>query len=129
MSRDNILKKIKTNKPPSQPLPEIDIEKFRVTSDLLDDFIKNVEASAGKIFRVNNKEEIISNIKNSFRDAKEIISLVDGVDIGTIDPKTISSSKEIEHLELTIINGQFGVAENGSVWVSDNNFYFRIIPF
>jgi L-lactate dehydrogenase complex protein LldG len=129
MSRDNILKKIKTNKPATQSLPKIDFEKFRVSRDLQDDFIKNVEASAGKIFKVRNKEEIISNIKNLFTDAKVIVSFADGIDIGTIDPKTISSSKDIENLELAIINGQFGVAENGAVWVSDKNFSHRAIPF
>ena len=129
MSRDNILKKIKTNRPAVQPLPEIDIEKFSVNPDLQEDFIKNVDATAGKIFRVKNKEEIKSNIKNLFPDADKIISLVDGIEIGTIDPKTISSSKEIENLELAILKGQFGVAENGAVWVSDKNFSHRSIPF
>jgi L-lactate dehydrogenase complex protein LldG len=129
MSRDNILKKIKTNKPATQSLPAIDIGKFSVSGDLLEDFIKNVVASAGNIFRVKNIEEITSKIRNLFPDAKEIISFVDGIDIGTIDPKTISSSKEIENLELAIINGQFGAAENGAVWVSDKNFSHRAIPF
>jgi L-lactate dehydrogenase complex protein LldG len=129
MNRDNILKKIKTNKPAFQPLPEIDIEKFDVGSDLLEDFVKNVEAVAGKIFNVKNKEEIKSNIKNLFPEANKIISFVNGVDIGIIDPKTISSSKEIENLELAVIEGQFGVAENGAIWVSDKNFSHRSIPF
>ena len=82
-----------------------------------------------KIIRVKNEGEIKSNIKNLFPDANKIISFVDGVDIGTIDPNTISSSKEIENLELAIIPGQFGVAENGAIWVSDKNFSHRSIPF
>ena len=129
MSRDSILKKIKKNKPAEQSLPEIDIEKFSVSSDLQEDFIKNIEAAAGKVFRVKNREEIKANIKNLFPEANKIISLVDGIDIGTIDPKTVSSSKEIENLELAIIEGQFGVAENGAIWVSDKNFSHRFIPF
>ena len=129
MSRDNILKKIRTNKPAFKPLSEIDIEKFSTGSDLQEDFIKNVEAAAGRILRVKNKEEIKKNIKNLFPDANKIISFVDGVEVGTIDPQTISSSKDIENLELAIIKGQFGVAENGAVWVSDKDFSNRFIPF
>ena len=35
----------------------------------------------------------------------------------------------MERLDLAVIEGQFGVAENGAVWVSDKNFYHRSIPF
>jgi L-lactate dehydrogenase complex protein LldG len=129
MSRENILKKIKTNKPGLHHLPEIDLKKFQTDSGLEEEFVKNVEAVGGKIIEVANKEEIKSGIKNLFPDAKEIVSLVDNIDISTINPNTISSAKELEKLELAIIKGEFVVAENGAVWLSDRNFSHRSIPF
>ena len=129
MSRENILKKIRTNKPAFQLLPEIDLKKFRTNLDLEEEFVKSVGSVGGKIIKVENKEEIKRGIKSLFPDAKEIISLVDDVDIGTINLGTISSAKELEKLELAIIKGEFGVAENGAVWLSDKNFTHRSLPF
>lgn len=129
MSRENILKNTKMNKPDLISLPEIDLQKFQTNSELEEEFVKNVEAVGGKIIKIANKEEIKSGIKSLFPDAKEIISQVDDIDIGTIYTETITSSKELEKLELAIIKGQFGVAENGAVWLSDKNFIHRSIPF
>lgn len=129
MSRENILKKIRKNKPVLISLPEIDLSKFQTNSELEEEFVKNVEAVGGKIIKAGNKEEIKSSIKSLFPDAKEIISLVDNIDIGTINPETISSAKDLEKLELALIKGEFGVAENGAVWSTDKNFSHRSIPF
>ena len=129
MSRENILKKIRTNKPAFQLLPEIDLKKFRTNLDLEEEFVKSVGSVGGKTIKVKNEEEIKRGIKSLFPDAKEIISLVDDVDVGTINPETISSAKELEKLELAIIKGEFGVAENGAVWLSDKNFTHRSLPF
>ena len=129
MSREDILNRIKRSKPDFAPLPEIDINKFKVETDKLSDFISNVEATGGKAIQVKNKDEIVSNIKKLFPDAKEIIYIVEGIDLSTIDENKISSTKELDKLDIAILAGQFGVAENGAVWLSDKNFPLRSIPF
>ena len=129
MSRESILKKIKTNKPDLVSLPEIDLKKLQANSELEEEFVKNVEAVGGKIIKAGNSEEIKSNINVLFPDAREIISLVNDINITTINSEKISSAKALEKLDLAVIKGQFGIAENGAVWLSDKNFTHRSIPF
>lgn len=129
MSRENILKNINKNLPAFQNLPEIDFEIFTNGLNLKEEFIKNFEFAGGKVVQVESKDEIGSYIKSLFKDAVNIFSLSEDVKIGTIDPSGISSVKEIENLDLAIVEGDFGVAENGAVWVGDKILSHRSIPF
>ena len=129
MSREDILNRIKKSKPSFAPLPEIDINKFKIDSNKLSDFISNLETTGGKAIQIKDKNEINSNIKKLFPDAKEIISVVEKIDLNTIEIDKIISAKELDKLDIAILEGQFGVAENGAVWLSDKNFSLRSIPF
>ena len=35
----------------------------------------------------------------------------------------------MKKIDTAVIEGQFGVAENGAVWIDDTNFSHRLIPF
>jgi len=129
MSRDQILKEIRSSKPSKAPLSEIDIKQFSAASVLEEVFIRNVEAVGGKSIYVNDEKEVIKNIQNLFSGAKEIISFVKGIDLGSTVIKTISTARELDKLDLAVIKGQFGVAENGAVWISDKDFDNRLVPF
>lgn len=129
MNRLNILRNIKINKPALRKLPNVNLEKFRTNRDLEEEFIKNAEAVGSKVHKVANHERIKSDIRDLFPDVKEIISNARNIDISSVDPEKITSSKDLEKLDLAIIEGQFGVAENGAVWISDKNFSHRSIPF
>ena len=129
MSREEILDRIKRSKPSIVPLPEIDLNKFKVETNLLNDFITNLESTGGKAIQLKDRNEIISNIKKLFPDAKEFISAVEGIELSTMDISRITSAKELDKLDIAILEGQFGVAENGAVWLSDKNFQHRSIPF
>jgi len=129
MSRAMILKNIRLAKSNDVPLPEINVRQFSTDVDLKKMFVHNVESVGGKIVPVRGEEEIVRNIRVLFPEAKEIISCIEGIDIGTVDAGKISSAKELDKLDAAIIEGQFGVAENGAVWATDKNFAHRSIPF
>jgi L-lactate dehydrogenase complex protein LldG len=129
MSRELILQAIRSVKLPEKSLPEIDAKQFSVGSDLKDAFIRHVETVGGRCISVNDEKEILKGIQILFPDAKQIISFVKSVDIGSIDSKKISSAQELDKLDIAVIHGQFGVAENGAIWISDNDFDRRVIPF
>ncbi|MDE3058903.1 MAG: LUD domain-containing protein [Bacteroidota bacterium] len=129
MSRDPIIEKIRNAKPPDSSLPEIDVSRFSDESGKAETFIRNLESVGGRVVHISSRREISPQIAALFPDAKEIVSCVEGVDCGTIDTGKISSAKELEKLDLAIIEAHFGVAENGAVWVTDKNFFHRSIPF
>ncbi len=129
MSRDFILQNIHSGKAEATMLPVIDIRQFQVDADVQEIFMRSVESVGGKTVVVKNKDEASHTISKLFPDAKGIISQVEGIDIGTFNIKSTTSAKDLDKLDLVVIEGQFGVAENGAVWVSDKNLVHRSIPF
>ena len=129
MNREEILNKIKKNKPAITKLPELIRENFTEKKNLRELFIKNIEAVGGKIVITEDKNDAVFHIKDLFGEPDNIISLSDGINISTINTDEISSAKELDNLEVTILEAQFGIAENGAVWISDKNIFLRVIPF
>ncbi len=128
MSRENILDTIKKNKPALAELPVISAENFKEGKNLKELFVQNVEATGGKVVFIKDKNDAVPHIRNLFKDINNIISLSEGINITTINSE-ITSVKEFDQLELVILDAQFGVAENGAVWVSEKNIFHRVIPF
>ena len=129
MSRDLILQKIRANKMEVIDLPRFELHRFKIQLDVKESFISSVESVGGKVISVKDRVEISRVVQSLYPDAKEIISLAEGINISTINSNEVFSKKKLDKLELAVIEGQFGVSENGAVWVSDKNFFHRSIPF
>ena len=129
MSREDVLNNIKKNEPVLTELPVIVYKDFKEEKNLKELFIVNVEAIGGKAIIVEDKNDAALRIKDLFGEPDNLISLSEGINISTINPAEISSAKELDQLELAILDAQFGVAENGAVWVSGKNIIHRVIPF
>lgn len=129
MSRENILNTIKKNKPVLTELPVIAFESFKERRDLRKLFIENIEATGGEVIVVKDIDDISLYFNDLFKDLNNIISLSKYLNMSTINPAEISSAKELDKLEIAILDAQFGIAENGAVWISDENVSHRSIPF
>jgi len=129
MSRASILKSIKENKPESIALPEIDINCFSETIDFLETFKNNVVIVGGNILELDQIKNLDIEIKKRYPNAKRIISLVEESELGNVFLDEHTEPHNLENVDLSIINGEFGVAENGAIWVSDKHFRIRILPF
>jgi L-lactate dehydrogenase complex protein LldG len=129
MSKESILDTIKKNKPPLIQLPLFIKEDFKEEKGLKELFVKNVETAGGKVIKAKDKNEVAILIKNLFSDFNNIISFSENINVTTIRHSEIISPKEFDKLELAILDSQFGVAENGAVWIPDKNFNHRLIPF
>ena len=129
MSRENILNTIKKNKPVLTELPVIAFESFKERRDLRKLFIENIEATGGEVIIVKDIDDISLYFNDLFKDLNNIISLSKYLNMSTINPAEISSAKELDKLEIAILDAQFGIAENGAVWISDENVSHRSIPF
>ncbi len=129
MSRASILKSIKENKPELIALPEIDLTNFSETIDLLETFKNNVALVGGGILELDQIENLDIEIKKRYPNAQRIVSLVEGSTLGNVFLNEQTEPHNLENVDLSIIKGEFGVAENGAIWVSDKHFRIRILPF
>jgi L-lactate dehydrogenase complex protein LldG len=129
MNREQMLENIRAAKPPEAELPVFDSARFETRREKAATFQRNVEAVGGAYIDLRHGEPIATTIQRLYPDAREIISLVEDAPVGTIERSKISSARDLENLDLAIIEGQFGVAENGAVWVTDKHIHHRSIPF
>lgn len=129
-SRDHILSKIKASKPNYQDLLEIDLSVFNEDLDLLEEFKRKIEVVGGKVYSANSTVEILEKVKVLFPDTKSNYSaLPNSETFNTIDIEDINNPQELDDLDLLVLKGEFGVAENGAIWITDDNFPIRVLPF
>lgn len=134
MSRDQILAKIRQNKPAPLPLPDIpDFSRGR--PDIVSLFIHAVEKGGGKVLPVS---ELSPWIEAEHPDAKTLAwatplqNNLENPAISMIGPdslKTILSPGDLEHIDLAVIPSGLGVAENGAVWITEQDSIHRVLPF
>lgn len=127
LSREEILSNIRKNKPQRTELPSI--PDFTITTkNLVEGFETALKANSGTSFRVEKMEEINSFVENQFPSTRQIVSLVDGIE-GNVDTSTIDDPHELKDLDLAIIKGELGVAENAAIWLSEISLTLRALPF
>lgn len=129
MGRETILNSIKLHKPALVLVPEIDLNKFSEDVDLVETFKNNVQLVGGNINLLEDISNLDSVIKELYPNAKRIVNEVSESNLGTVSISKETDPHTLENVDLAIIKGMFGVAENGSVWISEDQVPIRILPF
>jgi len=127
-SRENILKSIRSSIPKSTiDLPNTDIKHMQY-KDINEKFATSLSSVGGNAVWLQN-ETIDDFIKNSYKDLKVIASTCKDVTCNTLKQEDIVDQHELKNVDLAVINGSFAVAENGAVWVSEEQIRHRALYF
>ena len=125
--KDSILGQIKKNKPDLVELPEIPV--FDTEKVTIDAFIGSLEEVGAKGVRCSNEQEIVMQVKAHYPDANRIANTIADLKIESLDLSKITDPKELDPLDLSIVQGDFGVIENGAIWINPDALKIRAIPF
>lgn len=128
-SRENILSAIEKNKPQFISLETLHYPYVNNTNDVKESFIKILESIHTEVKVVDHIQEVADAIqiqKNNKLFVLNAIKEITDNDVAIIANK---SSAELDELDFTFVRGDIGVAENGAIWVSDENITNRILPF
>lgn len=126
-SRDKIVSAVKGNKPTLLPLPVMDWQVS--TENTTDTFIKTLEGIGGTIYTITDLQQVMHKVLEIHGNEKRIVNQIRLSDGN--DPEEIKSESSIslEMVEVAIIEGQLGVAENGAIWVPEHAMGHRALPF
>ena len=127
--KQTILSAIRRHQLPEAPLPSLD-QAWIQFNDVRAQFASVLESVGGRAVMVSDTAALNSELSavSEWRDAKKTVSLVEGVH-GNTDLAQIDDPHAIEDVDFAILPGQFAVAENGAVWISDDNVKQRAIYF
>jgi L-lactate dehydrogenase complex protein LldG len=128
-AKEAILQAIRQNKPAVVAHPGLrDFGRSGVEGGLLETFKKNLKAAGGGYYEVEDAGKAQFLLKQIHPDAKVICSVVPEVEGNRLisartDPHTLAD------VEVGIIRAQFGVAENGAVWLSQEDLVVDALGF
>lgn len=127
-SREKILSAVKQNQPAFVSLPVV--QNFEQSyDDLQEKFTAVLQSIGGKVNEVTNIEEVIVILQTQFGNEGRFISLLKNFEPFATFYNIHEHPHLLENVEVAIISAQFGVAENGSVWVTEELLPARVLPF
>jgi L-lactate dehydrogenase complex protein LldG len=126
-SRDSIFQSIKEAKLRATPRPSLEINHTTYKDNFKE--FENALKSVGGVASVLGKDESLEDfIAKNYDD---IIKIGTNLDISIPHTKinSVEDEHELKDIDLAIIKAKFGVAENGAVWVMEEDNLNRVIYF
>ena len=127
-SRDKILKTITANKPAFSDLPVIAIEQVISFESLTAQFRETLERIGGKVEYVDNDELLHDFVTERAANQPYIINTL-RLSVSEREEVRSKDSYALASVDLACIKGTLAIAENGSIWVDENQMVNRLLPF
>jgi len=125
-SREKILENILRAKGDERGLPEV-MKNVTAMANPSDTFKATLEKIGGRAVEVNDLDAITSYVQEHHSGLSIILSTVP--ELPWFVPQLSNDPHAFENVDLAILKGHFGVAENGAVWITDNLMGDQSIPF
>ncbi|WP_459685893.1 LutC/YkgG family protein [Viscerimonas tarda] len=100
-------------------MPEINITGIQF-ADKIAKFIEVSKSVGGDAIVLEAGENVNDIIKSLYPEAKTIASNLPEISIATLNPDSIADPHELNGTDLSIVQAEVGVAENGCVWIPQN---------
>ncbi len=98
------------------PMPELEILKTGYP-DLGKQFIAISKLVGGAALLLPEGEDINTLIRACYPEAATIASNLAYINLATVNPDTTADPHLLDNLDLSVIEGTIGVAENGCIWI------------
>lgn len=149
-TRDNLLARVRQNKPELLPLPGVPTF-VNDTDDLLDRFRKALAFVGGQLVELrSNQPEFTADsehvevrggdlvndllsvyLRRTFPHAQRIASAIPllGLERTTVAVGPETDKVVLEQIDVAVLAGSFVVAENAAVWLPEDHMLHRALPF
>jgi L-lactate dehydrogenase complex protein LldG len=129
-TREQLLAKLRTQMIEGQPLPEVIEGDWIKFDDPLAQFAEAIKFVGGVCTTLNSIDELPGKLAEfeQFRAAKRVFSAVSTVP-GNVNLDETHDAHDLDNLDFVVYPGEFAVAENGAVWLTDRNLKHRVIFF
>jgi L-lactate dehydrogenase complex protein LldG len=132
-ARDAILAAIRLADVPPADLPDL-LQVAKVAgeapTDLVRRFIATLKQVGGSAVELADPDALFGavSVLPSVRAGRGIVSCVPELDVSLLTIGPDASREQLDAIELAIIPGRFGVAENAAIWVDEADLPHRALP-
>ena len=129
-SRAAILGALRSTRLPPMELPDLQ-QPWIQYPDRGAQFASVLESVGGQSYVVRDMAGLLVELQKlpAYADAKKICSLMPGVPRANVDLEAVSDPHDLRDVDLFLAPGEFGVAENAAVWLTDRATKHRVLYF
>jgi L-lactate dehydrogenase complex protein LldG len=130
-SREKILSAIRANQPELTVLPDVEsLKAYSSKENLLIQYTTVATNIGAKVYEVKCVAEVKTVIQNSFEAGKRIVSTVAELsDLADTKEYLSDLPAQLADVELAILQSDLAVAENGAIWITQEQMGQRVLPF
>jgi len=126
-SRNFILDAVRRNQPAGRPLPEVPNFE-RPEQDLFAAFSAALVRMGGAVILPSQGMSLDSFVAQRFPQARVVCSATPEV-LGTREISAVSNARDLADVDVGVVRAAFGVAETGSVWLSERELGINALGF
>ena len=116
-ARENILERLRQNTREAYDMPDLTGLKPITYSDPVEEFKTKTTTTAGaQLVEMKAGDDLNAIVRQAYPDAKVIASNLPGVE-AQLNPDTVGEAQELERVDVGVIAGTIGVAENACIWI------------
>lgn len=116
MKKDKLFEKLRKNTHEQFDMPALNIDAITYI-DKVEQFKRMTETVGGRVVRIRRDDDVNAVVHGLYPDAKLLASNLPYITIAQRNPDTVTSPSELNGVDVAILEGEVGVAENGCVWV------------
>jgi len=128
-SRSAILQAVKQNQPTVETLPDITQPDYALKFGTTEKFAEVLTAIGGRVILVDETDDLKALILQVYGEEADIVSVIDELPFKPLFPPGTEDPHVLENVDIALMKAQFGVSENGSVWVTEAEYKVRAFPF
>jgi L-lactate dehydrogenase complex protein LldG len=121
-SRDRILAAAKANKPEELPLPTVPVYGGDATAERFTTVLTGI---GGTAVWLDGPDALVPTLQQLFPEAQNTASPLFR---GTVPVDALTPTGILAEIDLAVLPGEMGVAENGSIWLPEANMLHRALP-
>jgi len=129
-SKSEILSAIRRNRPSAAELPEL-VHDWTTYPDRRAQFIEILKFVGGSAIVGSNFNAVGEQLRQLpiFTATARIASLVPNVCVPNVDLAALATPHALDDIDIAVLPGEFAVAENGAIWVTDRDIRHRVLYF
>jgi L-lactate dehydrogenase complex protein LldG len=118
-TKNDIINNIRRHAVQEYAMPEINVNAVEYDNPVVE-FLEISRFVGGDAVLLKESEDVNVLIRDLYPDAGTIASNLPEITISTCNPDETDDPHNLNGVELAVVKGEFGVAENGCVWIPQN---------
>ncbi|HMO41003.1 MAG TPA: LUD domain-containing protein [Saprospiraceae bacterium] len=129
-ARTTILQAIRQNKPEAKERPSFPQEPTGSRTDLLSTFCSQLLTVGAEWVHEEEMGDWSVFLSNYYKNAHRIVTTVPAIQAAGIDMlHETNEAHDLWDIDVAIVEGTLGVAENGAIWLPEDPLPHRVLPF